>query len=359
MAIISEELEPGTMFNPLKRKIRLLKPKIKQVTVKVPARINAMVFDTKSLVSPERKGVYTAGELLFSSKVYTTAKVKIRNDDKIIVSKNTLRKSIVLHSALIMKKTLGFKEGFDIYANNDHKYPHCGFGSSAALQVAVAAAINEFYQNPIKKQEMMKVLSQNYGEEMMGNDGKLVHVQSNGGGIAAALYGGGIIVMSGESVVIKRKEFPKGYFFVFGIPKSYQIFDAKEMIEKEEKLFKNMTISSKVHADKIAWNVLHILLPAIEEDDFFRIGEVIDDYRFNSGSLETDGKMWPEMLEKMIKLRKYRNQKTMPLLSTSSCGPAIFVLTKNPKKVSKIFKKHNLTTFTSKTDNQGIIIKRA
>ncbi|MFA5931524.1 MAG: hypothetical protein WC821_04405 [archaeon] len=357
MNLIAKEFLPGTIFNPLIKKIKLKKP-VNRVLIKVPARINAMVFDTKSLVNPNKTGVYTAGELIFSSKLYTTAIIKIIKDNKIIITKNTDRKSIVLHSALLIKKTLGFKEGLLITAKNNHKYLHCGFGSSAALQVAVAEGINSLYGNPIKKEEMMKLLAQNYGEEILNNDKKIIHVQSNGGGIAAALYGGGIIIMAGESVVIKRNNFPNGYSFVFGIPKSYKPFDAKEMMLKEKKIFKKMNQSSKAHAEKIAWNVLHQLMPAIEEKDFYKIGEVIEDYRYNSGSLENDGKMWPEMFKKMIELKKYRNEDLMPILSTSSCGPAIFSLTKKPKKVLEIFKKHDLNTFTLKTDNKGIIIKR-
>jgi beta-RFAP synthase len=329
----------------------------KKARVSVPARINAMVFDTKSLVSPEKKAVYTAGELIFSAKIMTTAKVAVTKKKIIVVSGKTHRKSIALHAARIMQKTLGFREGLTIEVNNMHSFPHCGFGSSGAIQVSVAIAINALFGNHLKPEELMKLLSQNYGEEISGNDKKLVHVQSNGGALAAALFDGGMLVLAGEAVVVKRVPFPKNYSFVFGIPKSYQPFDAKEMMSREEKIFGDMAASSKNYSEKIAWNVLHKLLPALVEEDMYVVGEVIDDYRFNSGSLSNDGKMWPEMLEKMRALRKYRNESVMPILSTSSCGPVIFSLTKQPEKVKKLFETNNLSSFIAQSDNCGAKIK--
>ncbi|VVB75819.1 Beta-ribofuranosylaminobenzene 5'-phosphate synthase [uncultured archaeon] len=353
MGSIVIEFRPGRIFNKLKRKIKLKNPVKTESFVRVPARINAMVFDTATLVNPTRKGVYSAGELLFSAKLYTFARVKLVKGSKILVDKATKRKSIVLHTAIVMKKTLGFKLGLEIEANNLYDYPHCGFGSSAAVQIAVAMAINDIFGNPLSPEELMKLLSQNYGEEIEGESNRLIHVQSNGGGLAAALYKGGMIVLAGEGIVILRKPIPNNYSFVFGIPKSYRPFDAKTMMKKEERVFSDMKRASELNAKDLAWIILHKLLPALAEQRLFDIGECINT-KFKTGSLENDSKLWPELMEKMKLLKIFRCSST-PIISYSSCGPAIFALTSNPARVKEIFRKAGLNIFAAEADNDGAI----
>jgi len=356
MRSLIQEFSPGTIFNPLHKKSIQIKSTHKKVIVKVPARINAMIFDPSSLANPEKKWVYTAGELLFSTKLYTTATITKTKNESIIISKGTKRKSIVLHTARIIRKTLGTKDGLIIKVNTKNKLVHCGFGSSAAIQIAVAIGINELYGKPLTQKELMRFLAQNYGEEIEQNNNKLIHVQSNGGGLAAALYGGGMIVLSGESVIINREPIPNEYSFVIGIPKSYKPLDAKVMIRKEETVFKNMRINAANHSPEIAWLVLHKLLPALVTHDLQTIGSIVDNCKLSFGSLKNDGVLWPELVPKIMKLRKAMDKST-PIISYSSCGPAIFALTKKPQRILKIFKENSLETFTLKADNQGAIVK--
>jgi predicted sugar kinase len=355
MKSLIEEFQPGTVFNKLNRRIGPIKLVNKKVLVKVPARINTMVFDTASLASPKRRGIYTAGELLISAKLYTQAEIQARKDKKIEIEDKTKRKSIILHTARILQKELKLKNGFCIKVRTKNNLIHSGFGSSAALQIAVGIGINKLYNNPLSKEELMKFLSQNYGEEITDSK-KLVHVQSNGGGLAAALYGGGIIALAGEAVVINQAKVPKEFEFVIGIPRSFKQHDAKIMIKKEETVFRDMQKDSTNHAPEIAWQVLHKILPAMKEGNIYQIGSVIDYCKINFGSLRNDGVLWPELVPQIMKLRGLRNEKT-PILSYSSCGPAIFVLTKEPKKIMKEFQKNNLNTFILKVDNQGAIVK--
>jgi len=49
---------------------------------------------------------------------------------------------------------------------------------------------------------------------------------------------------------------------------------------------------------------------------------------------------------------KYRNEET-PIISVSSCGPAVYILTKNPKKIKSILERKGMKTFTAKPNNTG------
>ncbi len=354
---LADYFPPGKITNPIKGKISHTKLHFQKVKVEVPARLNAMVFDTTSLTGPQKKFVYTAGELLFAVKLYTNAFVEIDTTSmgKIIIHNSSHRVAIIRHTALIMKKAIKFKHSIRIHAYNTFDYVHCGFGSSAALQYSVAIAINTIFGNPISQDDLICYLAQNYGEEVKNDPNKLIHVQSNGGMGAAAFYGG-VSALAGESAIIFNKKIPTTFRIVIGIPRSYERLDAVTLMRKEEALFNQMKKSAKTSAQQIAWNVVHQLLPALVRDDYWGVGNVIDEYRFKSGSIETDGLMWPEMLKSIIKLRKLRKKLGMQILSSSSCGPAIFSLTMNVKEVQAAFKNAGLDTFLLTPDNDGAII---
>ena len=61
-----EKFKPGTIFNKIKLSGKAVKPLHYFVDVTVPARINAMCFDTGRLAFSEKPHVYTAGELVDS-----------------------------------------------------------------------------------------------------------------------------------------------------------------------------------------------------------------------------------------------------------------------------------------------------
>lgn len=319
----------------------------------MPARINAMCFDPGSLAIPVRPHVYTAGELALSAKIYTRASVRLLSTPEVRVKSGGNRGNIALHAALLLKKTLSISSGLEIEAENLHAYPHCGFGSSAAIQTATALAVNTLFGNPLTGAELLKLLSQNYGEEVKGNS-RLIHIQSNGGGPAVAL-GGGMVALAGEGVVIKRKPFPDGYAFVFGIVPAYRPTDALRMFEKELAVLPRFKHASEEHRYLAAYLVLHRLLPAMEEGRIADMGDAIETYRFKCGSLFNTGQVWPEMLRVMKELRPYRRSQRIPILSTSSVGPAIYALTTQPAAAEALFQDHGLRTFRAEADNQGAI----
>lgn len=350
----------GKIFNPIKDKIKIPFLKFKYVKIIVPARINNMVLDTKTLVKSNKNKTYHAGEFSFSVDINTYAKLKIIPDGKsnIILSPKCRRPSIIKHAALLMKKTLKINDSFFIEANNEYYYPHAGFGSSSSLITAVVIAINEAYLNPLNSRQLVLLISQNHGEEIFGENNKIIHVQCNGASPLAALYGGGMQLISGEATVVMRESIPEKYWFVFGIPKSYKIYDAKKLMKIEKLTFSDMIKRSKDYSKDIAWKVIHEMMPAIKYQNMSTIGNVLDYYRFKTRSLINDALTWPELYVIMKKLRKERKG-PIKIISTSSCGPLIYALTTSKNSAIKIFKKFDMKIFSVRPNNIGFkVLKR-
>lgn len=352
-----EIFKAGKIFNSIKGKINIPVLRHKKIKVIVPARLNTMCFDLKTLTKPKKKFVYNAGELAFSVNVNTYAKIEIIKNKKksVTLSRNTKRKSIVKHAALMMKKALKIKDSFLIEANNVYDYPHAGLGSSSSLISAVCIAINEAYGKPINPRQLTLFIAQNHGEEIESDDERLIHVQCNGGSPSVALYGGGMQIIVGESNMIFKEKFPEDYTFVFGIPKMYKKCDAQCLMAIEKAQFPKMLKSSKDFSKEIAWKVLHELIPSIMNKNMKSIGDILQYYRFNTGSLVIDSRTWKGLYSLVKSLMKYRNEIT-PIISVSSCGPAIYILTKDPMKIEKILKDKKMITFTAKPNNKGYSI---
>ncbi|OIO81627.1 hypothetical protein AUJ84_00590 [Candidatus Pacearchaeota archaeon CG1_02_32_132] len=352
-----EIFKAGKIFNPIKGTKNKPVLQHKKIKVTVPARLNTMCFDLKTLTKPKKKFIYNAGELAFSVNVNTYAKLIITKNDNgsVLLSKNTKRKSIVKHAALMMKNALKINDLFLIEANNVYDYPHAGLGSSSSLISAVCIAINEAYGKPLSPRQLTLFIAQNHGEEIESDDERLIHVQCNGGSPSVALYYGGMQIIAGESNMIFREEFPEEYTFVFGIPKMYKKCDAQCLMAIEKTQFPKMLKSSKDFSKEIAWKVLHELIPSIMNKDMKSIGDILQYYRFNTGSLVIDSRTWKGLYSLVKSLMKYRNDAT-PIISVSSCGPAIYILTKNPKMIEKILKDKKMITFTAKPNNKGYSI---
>jgi len=357
---MQEIFHAGKIFNPLKNVSRNPSLSFKHIEVVVPARINNMVLDTKTLVNPIKDKVYHAGEFMFSVNVNTYAKLTVIPDGKsnIIISSKCKRPSLVKHAASIMQKTLNLKESVIIEANNERYYPHAGFGSSSSIITAVAVAINEAYRKPLSARQLVLLISQNHGEEIAGDNNRIIHVQCNGASPLAALYEGGMQLISGEATVVLREPIPEKYYFVFGIPKSYKVYDAKKLMKIEESTFPEMIKRSKDYSKDMAWKIIHEMMPAMKNHDMMTVGDVLEYYRFETGSLASDALTWPELYTNMKKLKKERKG-PIKIISTSSCGPLIYALTTDKKKAIVLFKKLNMETFVVTPNNSGYtVLKR-
>jgi len=342
----------GTVFNPLKIKIKRRKALYKNVKIKFPSRLNAMALDPSKITSNKHL-IYTPGEFVFCVDVFNVVKIKvINNTGEIKVSERSKRKSLIIHSYLLMKNVLNFKEGLLIDVDNRTEIRHCGLGSSSKLIASVACAINELYGNPIDHVDLVRYVAQNHGEEIDNEKDLLMPVQCIGGSAVAGMFNGGALVLAGESCVIGTMDISHSYDVVIGIPKDYKELDSEALLNLEIKNFSKFLKTGEKYGAKIAYNILHFCLPAMTRGDLKTIGDVIYDYRFNMGSIENCSYCYPKLTKITNKLRYLKVKGIVDVLAISSVGPSIFAITKQASVCEKAFKELNLKTFIVKIENQ-------
>jgi len=348
----------GTVFNPIKIRLSGIRPAYKGVKIRFPSRLNAMAIDP-SKIANNKNLVYTPGEVVFSVGIYKSVGVKVfDNDGKLKISQRSKRKSLIKHAYILMKKALNFKEGLYIDVDNVREIRHCGLGSSSGLIASVSCAINEIYGNPVDGATLVRYLAQNHGEEIEGRNDLINPVQCIGGSAAAGIFNGGLLVIAGDSCLIKTMDIPSQYKVVIGIPKDFKERDSVVLLNEEIKNLNKFIKTGKKFGPQIAYNVLHRLLPAITKGDLSVIGEVIFDYRFNMGSIKNCSFVYPKMvrLTRMIAFLKKKN--IVKVLSISSVGPAVFAITKDPDYCSRVFKKLGLMVIITRIENGKYKVNR-
>ena len=342
----------GTVFNPLKIRYQSIKPVCKNVRIKFPSRLNAMALDPAKITSNSNL-IYTPGELVFCVNIYNFVEVRIINKRGCIgISEGSKRKSLIKHAGMLMRKSLNFKEGLWINVDNKKEIRHCGLGSSSRLIASVACAINELYGNPVNCDDLVKYVAQNHGEEIDGKEDLLMPVQCIGGSAAAGMFNGGVLVIAGESCVIKTMDVSPDYDVVIGIPMDYKELDSKVFLEMEIKNFDKFLKTGQRYGSKIAYNILHSVLPAMVRGDLKTIGDIVFDYRFNIGSIKNCSYCYPKLPEITDKLAYLKIKGIADVLAISSVGPGIFAITKKSSMCVKAFKKVNLKTFVAKIENK-------
>ena len=333
----------GTVFNPLPRKLKNNFPILTSVEIIFPTRLNAMAIDP-SKISENKNLIYSSGEILFTISIFNNIKVKIASSNECIISENSKRKSLIKHAFLIMQKAIGFENGLFIDVNNLSEIKHQGMGSSSNLLASVCVAINEMYGCPLNKEELLKYVAQNHGEEIKGNKSELNPVQCIGGSAASGFYEGGVLLLLGENLVAKMADIPEEYSVVLGFPKDFKEIDSKEALKKELENIEGFIECGRKYGKSNAYNVLHKFIPAMIEKDVKAMGDVIYDYRFNMGSIKNCSFLYPKLVKICNKLSELKIKEYAQVLSISSVGPLIFAITKNPKKCIESFEKENLRT---------------
>ncbi len=343
----------GKVFNPVKV-TSVVRITYRTTEIIFPSRLNAMAIDP-SRITQNKNLVYTPGEILFSVGIYKRIRISIKGKEKnkLYISKNSQRKPLIKHAYFLMKEALNFKESLFINVDNNKEIRHCGLGSSSGLIAGVACAINEIYGKPLNKKNLVKYLAQNHGEEIDGDNKKINPVQCIGGSAAAGIFGGGLIVLAGESCLIKKINISPSYKVIIGIPKDFKENDSKILLKKEMKNFNKFSKTGKKFGKQIAYNVLHDLLPAMEEGNLEKIGEVIYNYRFNMGSINNCSFVYPKIVSLAEKLSFLKKKGLVDILTISSVGPAFFAVTKDISYCKKTFEKCNLFTIITKIENNG------
>ncbi len=348
----------GSLFNPIKVKVKRCCLLYRKLVLLYPSRLDAMAIDP-SKIDVKKNFKYTPGEILFVVPLFKKVTLTLRKDSAIAIDNFSKRRSLIMHSAFLMKRAIGFKEGFDIKVDNENEIKHCGLGSSSSLIAAVACAFNEAYGNPIPRQVLITYLAQNHGEEIDGNEEYLVPVQCIGGSAAGGIEKAGMIVLAGESVPIAEMKIPASYEVVIGIPKDVPDLDAAELMAMEKRNLHRFVATGKKWGKDIAYLVLHEVLPSVVSNDLSKIGDVIYKYRFEMGSIENCSFTYPGLTKLCDDLRYLKKDNIADVLAISSVGPGIFAITKNPRTCIRAFRDRGMKTFSTHIWNGGYRVTKA
>lgn len=356
----------GDLINPLPIQFENVQALFKECFVRVPSRIDTFLCHHNYFANPPRRQVYPVGAINFVIDQFTQAKVEVINGDEIILDDEIDRKSIILHTALVLKKTLGFKEGLKIQAKNLHLIKHGGFGSSAALQTSVAIAINNIFGNKIPNTYLIKLLSQNYGEES-DRPGFLSPMASIGGASASAMLNSNTIIIGGESEIWKQYNLPKEYKVVIAIPDIKKLPDGildMELYQKGFLLFEKLGlewghIKEDILKNKIIYGLNNKDMSSLFESiNMYTIGAFGDipqyfRHRWLSHSIFMD-----EFIHEIYYSIYKEISNKENCFFVSSGGPSIAFITKEATKVKQILNNYpSLKIFECELYNKGPIIK--
>ncbi len=340
----------GTVFNPLKID-KAVTAVHKRVCIEYPSRLNAMAIDPSKIVENNNMK-YTPGEIVFSTQIFISIEVKfIENSDLIVYRGAGDRETVVRHACNIMKKALGYTGGFEVDVQGFHNLKHCGLGSTGCLQAGVATAINHMFGSPITLHRLIKYLAQNYGEEIDNDLENLNPVQCIGGSASSGLHKGGVLVIAGENTVIASADIPEKYQVVIGIPDDFRFVDSKSQFDEEIENLDKFLESGNKYKHEIAYNVLHSFLPAIQEGDLKKMGDVIFDYRFNKGSIRNCSYTYPGLIDLMNELAFLKTEDYVSILSISSVGPTVFAIGEDIRRCEEEFKRCSLRIIKTKINN--------
>jgi len=346
----------GTVFNPIKNGPYQIVKKFNQVSIKYPSRLDLMAIDP-SKISSNNNLVYTPGEIILKVDQYRTINIERIDDNKnIIISNRSKRKSLIIHSAMIMREALGFECGLKIDVENANEIRHMGFGSSSALIASVACAINELFGKTIAARDLVQYTAQNHGEEIDGEANIISPVQCIGGSSAGGQYKGALMVLAGESRVIGTMELPDDYKVVVGLPKDFIELDSEVLLSKELEVMDNFINCGKKYGPTIAYKILHYVLPAMLEGDLKTVGDLVYEYRFEMGSIENCSYCYPPLTSLCNRLAYLKKDGIVDLLSISSVGPAIVAVTKEVETCRAAFEKENLKIFVFNPENKKYIL---
>lgn len=346
-------IKAGHIFNKYPKKVNNSLLEKESVIIKYPCRLDAMAINPAAVCYNDSM-IFTPGEVVFSLAKYIKVKIDVISPagGKIEVSKKTKRKVLAKHSCLLMYAALGVNPSVKIDVDDKDIPKHCGFGSSSSTIAAVAAAINELYGCPIDNKDLIKYLASNHAEEVSdSNEDELKVVQCIGGGATNGLTDEGIIIITGRSTAIAKMKYKSKVLVCF--PKDFIQKDAKVLMELEEQNLWKFKKTGEEYADKIAYTLLHKVIPDMINGSIKELADLVFDYRFNMGSNENCSFVYDGLMNISDKIRKLYEDKKCEFLALSSVGPAFFLLVnKNQEEEClKELDKLNLTVFKSEICN--------
>ena len=306
-----------------------------------------------SRIAPNNSLVFEAGQISFSVDICKVIVVKVRDDEKIVISKRTSRPSLVTHTVKIMQAALNVKNGFDVDIDDKLDLRHTGLGSSGSIIAGTAAAINEIYGKPINNLDLAQYCIHNYGEEIEGESETLAVVQSVGGSSICGFIDGGLVIVTGKATPIFSCNLDQKLVVSIGIPKDYVPRDAKAMMQAELENMEGFENTGKNHAPEIAYRLVHEVLPGLVNGDLKPCKKLIFDYRWDMGSIKSCSFVYPRMIEIAENLRDFKDDERIQIIAPSSVGPAFFALSYCSDYVKDRFNKLGLKTIEAKIHNSS------
>lgn len=345
-----EKFKVWTVRNKLNLSVNNLHILFDEIKIKFPSRLNTIAINP-SKIAFDNDGIYTPWEIVFSIKKYLNVYIKKINWNKVEISNNSKRKNLILHSFLLMKNVLNFKDNLYISVDNNDEIRHSWLWSSSKLISAVACWINELYWNPIPSKELIKYLAQNHWEEIDWTSNYLKPVQCIWWSAASWLCDSWLIILAWESEIIWKMDIDSSYDVIIWIPKDFKDIDSKFAFEEEIKnldKFKNCWIK---FWKEIAYNILHKLIPALYNNRIDIIWDIVFDYRFNKWSIENCSFIYPKLINLSLKLKFLKTSWLVDVISISSVWPTFFAITKKSKIVEKVFNENWFNIIKTKIEN--------
>lgn len=346
----------GTVFNPISVSAALGADQFKRVMIQYPSRLEAMALDP-SKIAANANLKYTAGQIDFTVGIFRNVLVeRTAYMGHVQINPASKRKPLIRHAEALMRAALGYKEGLYIEVTDQVYLRHCGLGSSSGLIASVCCAINELFGRPIPLRSLVKYMAQNHGEEIDGEDDKINPVQCIGGSAACGTHDGGLVVITGESCVVKTMDISSVYDVVIAVPRDFQYPDSKYLMDKEIENLDKFIDCGKRYGPLIAYRLLHECFPAIEEGDLKTVGDLIYDYRFTMGSIENCSFVYPPIVEIAHSLAYLKLEGLADVLSISSVGPGMFAITQQGDLCEAAFREKNMDTIRTKIYNGRYIV---
>jgi SAM-dependent methyltransferase len=309
-----------------------------------------------SKIKPCARRIYPAGEIVFPVAIMSRVKVSVTNTGACEIAPESRRHSLIMHAYELMRSALQFQNGLFISVENRQEIRHAGLGSSGCLIAGVAAAINELYGNPIPRETLVQYLAQNHGEEIDGDDQRIMPVQCIGGSAAAGIVGGGLLVIAGASKVIRSMPLDNRYAAVIGVPNNYLPPDSETALCKEAEQMQAFIDCGRKYAARIAYRVLHECLPAMTDCDLARVGDLIYDYRYKMGSIKNCSFLYPGIVDILNELSFLKKDGIAEVLSLSSVGPGVFAITARKEECVRAFEQQDLRVWTAPIANEGYVL---
>lgn len=348
---------PWEIFNnPVEDKNFNIFPKYKKLEIEYPSRINAMAIDPSKISWDDNTKLYSAWEVVFSIDHPISISVEISDESRIEWS----REILIQHWYELFKNVTWCKESHVIRVNNHDELKHVGLWTSSRLISWVITALNHLYWKPLSPIEVIQLASQNHWEEMSNDNSKLKHVQSIWWSAASWQFAWWLQILAGNWQVIFNQDIDNDYKIMLWIPNDFKQKSAEELMKLEIDAMDWFIDCGKKYWPEIAYNILHVLMPASKEGKWDIVWDVILDYRKDKWSVKNCSFCYDWLEDLFDKLVPLKKDWLVDVISVSSVWPGIFALykEKNWKEIEYKFKELDMNTrkFNINNDRYKTII---